>query len=206
MQNVSKMKPLHETYGYSSVKNILENLDPTKDRAGLISFSGNMDSSSSDDAFLDSPLTNDTAEVSLLVDSLVVWSRRNMGEAFVKAKEEFDASGKEESTRAVIFLTDGWPNEPHFTESLDLHSTHTGLVPCPIAQEYARNESRELSETGVLIYTIGIGKSTSLFDQNLLKEIQNGRYYYSPQGEDLLDIYTYMYKHAFDSPSPLKCK
>jgi len=23
---------------------------------------------------------------------------------------------------------------------------------------------------------------------------------------DLLDIYTYMYKHAFDSPSPLKCK
>ena len=24
--------------------------------------------------------------------------------------------------------------------------------------------------------------------------------------KDLLDIYTYMYKHAFDSPSPLKCK
>jgi cytochrome c len=24
--------------------------------------------------------------------------------------------------------------------------------------------------------------------------------------QDLLDIYTYMYKHAFDSPSPLKCK
>jgi len=28
MQNVSKMKPVHETYGYSSVKNILENFDP----------------------------------------------------------------------------------------------------------------------------------------------------------------------------------
>lgn len=24
--------------------------------------------------------------------------------------------------------------------------------------------------------------------------------------QDMLDIYTYMYKHAFDSPSPLKCK
>jgi hypothetical protein len=24
--------------------------------------------------------------------------------------------------------------------------------------------------------------------------------------KDLLDIYTYMYKHAFDSPSPAKCK
>jgi hypothetical protein len=24
--------------------------------------------------------------------------------------------------------------------------------------------------------------------------------------KDLLDIYTYMYDHAFDSPSPLKCK
>jgi hypothetical protein len=24
--------------------------------------------------------------------------------------------------------------------------------------------------------------------------------------KDLSDIYTYMYKHAFDSPSPLKCK
>ena len=24
--------------------------------------------------------------------------------------------------------------------------------------------------------------------------------------KDLLDIYTYMYDHAFDSPSPLKCE
>ncbi len=167
----------------------LDNLDPIKDRAGLISFSGDTDASSGDDAFLNSPLTNDTAEVSLLVNSLTVLSRRNMGEAFVKAKEEFDANGNDQSTKAVVFLTDGWPNEPHFTESLDVHSTHTGLVPCPVAQEYARNESKELSELGVVVYTIGIGSRTSLFDQQLLKEIQSGRYYYSPQGEDLLDIY-----------------
>ena len=167
----------------------LENLDPTKDRAGLVSFSGDIDSSSDDDAFLNSPLTNDTAEVSLLVDSLTVWSRRNMGEAFVKTKEEFDANGNDESIKAVIFLTDGWPNEPHFTESMDLHSTHTGLTPCPIAQEYAWNESTELSESGVVVYTVGVGSSTSLFDQQLLIDIQTGRYYYSPQGQDLLDIY-----------------
>jgi len=181
-------------YVKEAAKAFVDQLDPTKDRVGLVSFSGDNDSYSDDDATLEWPLTNDFQQVKSTIENLTIGGRTNMGEAFVKADGEFMAQNRSSAVQAVIFLSDGMANEPHFEEALEIHANHTGDTPCPLAQQYARNESERVKYRGVIIYTIGLGAETTDFDEQLLIEIQTDEirtdgYYYAPLSEELTDIY-----------------
>jgi cytochrome c2 len=45
-----------------------------------------------------------------------------------------------------------------------------------------------------------------VFSNDAYKKLECKAEWEKRSDKDVLDIYTYMYKHAFDSPSPLKCK
>lgn len=176
-------------YAKEAAKAFVDQLNASKDRVGLVSFSGDNDNYSYDDATLESPLTNNFQEVKYKIGNLTTWWRTNMGEPFIKASEEFMAYNRSSAIKVIILLSDGMANEPHFDEPSEMHANHYGSTPCPVAQQYARNESKKVSDRGVLIYTIGLGADTYRFDEQLLKEIQTDGYYYAPSGEDLMDIY-----------------
>ncbi len=162
-------------------------LNASKDRVGIVSFAGDDDQYSDDDATLDSPLTNNLEEVKTVINNLRIIgpvARTNMGAGFAKANEEFMAHNRSGAICAVIFVSDGVANRP-----CPHYPMHTGDEPCPVAQQYARNESKKLSDNDVLIYTIGLGAETWRFDEQLLKDIQTSGYYYAPSGKDLMDIY-----------------
>jgi len=176
-------------YAQEAAKAFVDQLNASRDRVGVVSFSGDDDQYSDDDAMLDSPLTGDFQSVKSTIENLTTWWRTNMGEAFVKANNEFIANNRTDVIQVVVLLSDGMANEPHFDEPPENHTSHSGDTPCPVAQEYARNESKEVSDRGVLIYTIGLGAETYRFDAELLEEIQTNGYYYAPSAEDLRDIY-----------------
>lgn len=46
----------------------------------------------------------------------------------------------------------------------------------------------------------------TVFKKNEFSKLTCNAEWEKRKEKDLLDIYTYMYDHAFDSPSPLKCK
>jgi hypothetical protein len=56
---------------------------------------------------------------------------------------------------------------------------------------YVREEADVAEAMGVIIYTIGLGNSSSHFDEDLLQEIvrNGGSYYRAPSAEDLVEIY-----------------
>ncbi|MEM2110816.1 MAG: vWA domain-containing protein [Candidatus Bathyarchaeia archaeon] len=178
-------------YAHRAIAAFAEKLNATKDRVGIVSFSGNNNAFPNDnDATLDLPLTSNISQVDSTLNKIqTTWNRHDFGYAFKLAYDEFNDNGRSEATRAVIFLSDGVCNDPWFNEDGNEHAKHKFEIPCPVAQEYARNESRKVSELGVLIYTIGLGANTTCFDEPLLKEIQTNGYFYAPSGKDLMGIY-----------------
>ncbi|MGD8915424.1 MAG: cytochrome c [Syntrophobacterales bacterium] len=66
------------------------------------------------------------------------------------------------------------------------------------------------SEAGVAKELSPISKTQAdwekVFSNESYKDLPCKEEWEKQSDQDLLDIYTYMYKHAFDSPSPLKCK
>jgi hypothetical protein len=66
------------------------------------------------------------------------------------------------------------------------------------------------SETGSAKELSPISKTQAdwqaVFENDAFKNLSCGGEWKKRSEQDLLDIYAYMYDHAFDSPSPLKCK
>jgi len=162
-------------YAKEAAKAFVDQLNPSKHRVGLVSFS--------DEANLEIGLTNDFQEVKSKVDNLYPSGETNMGDAVKESNEEFFAHNRSSAASVMIFLTDGMANRP-------CHHSPQHNESCSYAQEYARNETEKAQDRGILIYTIGLGADTSRLDEGLLKEMQTNGYYYAPSAEDLMDVYT----------------
>jgi len=151
-----------------AAKLFIDNLDPSKDRVGIATFSTT--------ATLKTPLTNDFTAAKSEIDKLSANGYTDIGDGIATATGEFGLHGRGNSTVWVtILLSDGMANRP------------TGVN----ATEYALDKAAEAADLGIRLYTIGLGAKTDI-DEALLSQIvaNGGKYYYAPSASDLADIYT----------------
>ena len=151
-------------------KTFVDQLNMTRDRVGLVSFST--------DATLKCHLTNDTTSIKSQINSLNANGYTNIGGGISKANEEFVNNSRPDAVWVMILLSDGVANRPE---------------PESYARQYAieqANCSKILKGKGVRIYTIGLGSSQNL-DENLLKQIafDESKYYNAPDASQLASIY-----------------
>jgi len=159
-------------------KTFVDQLNMTRDRVGLVSFST--------EATLRCSLTNNATKIKSQIDALSADGYTNIGGGISKANEEFVNHGRSDAVWVMILLSDGKANRPcpHNPQ----HREN-----CSYAREYAVNQSecsKTLKSKGVRIYTIGLG-STSDIDVELLQQIafDESKYYYAPSAGQLESIY-----------------
>jgi Mg-chelatase subunit ChlD len=158
-------------------------------RVGMASFSTT--------ASLDRHFTNDSTAIKQAINGLVADGWTDMGDAIKLAVQEFNQSGRDESSWAAILISDGVANRPEDPQGGG-NETKNEIY----AQRYAKEQADELSLLGVSIYTIGLGDK-SYFNETLLKQIGSAGYYYSPSAQQLDEIYELiisdiMYRIRFD--------
>jgi Ca-activated chloride channel family protein len=169
--------PTRISYAKQAAKTFVDQLNGSRDMAGLTSFGW--------DGTIDHQLSNNFPSVKSEIDDLVANGATNMGEGLEKANDEFVAHHREEALQAIILLSDGLVNVDRLGNFYDEEDDRTP------AMNYVREEADVAEDMGVIIYTIGLGDESSHFDEDLLKEIvrNGGNYYRAPSAEDLVNIY-----------------
>lgn len=154
-----------------AAKMYIDCLNSTMDRVGVVSFSTT--------ATLRCGLTYNFTEAKSRIDELSAGGWTNIGDGVYKANDEFEVNGREDALWVIILLSDGEANRPQNPED-------PGDEEYP--RSYALNASREASEMGIRMYTIGFGAE---IDVDLLRAMvtNGGKYYYAPSSSDLMDIY-----------------
>jgi len=169
--------PTRLSYAKQAAKTFIDQLNGSRDLAGLTSFGW--------DGTLNHQLSYDWTSVKSKIDALNANGATNMGEGLEKANDEFVAHHREGAVAAIILLSDGLVNvdrEGTYYEDDDDRTP---------AMDYVREEADVAEAMGVIIYTIGLGEESSHFDEDLLKEIvrNGGKYYHAPSADDLSQIY-----------------
>jgi Mg-chelatase subunit ChlD len=169
--------PTRLSYAKQAAKTFIDQLNGSRDLAGLTSFGW--------DGTLNHQLSYDWTSVKSKIDALNANGATNMGEGLEKANDEFVAHRREGAVAAIILLSDGLVNvdrEGTYYEDDDDRTP---------AMDYVREEADVAEAMGVIIYTIGLGETSSHFDEDLLKEIvrNGGKYYHAPSADDLSQIY-----------------
>jgi len=169
--------PPRISYAKLAAKTFVDQLDESRDMAGLTSFGRY--------GTLDHQLSNDFESVKSEIDDLNANGYTNMGQGLEEANDEFVAHHREDTLMAIIILSDGLVNVDRGGNIYDDDDDRTP------AMNYVREEADVAEDMGIIIYTIGLGEESNNFDEDLLKEIvkNGGNYYYAPSGEDLVQIY-----------------
>lgn len=169
--------PPRISYAKLAAKTFVDQLDESRDEAGLTSFGRY--------GTLDHPLSNDFVSVKSEIDDLNADGATNMGEGLEEANDEFVAHHRADALMAIIILSDGLVNVDRGGNIYDDEDDRTP------AMNYVREEADVAEDMGIIIYTIGLGEESNNFDEDLLKEIvkNGGNYYYAPSAEDLVQIY-----------------
>ncbi|MBI4603155.1 MAG: VWA domain-containing protein [Planctomycetes bacterium] len=127
----------------SAAKSLLAKLDPSVDRAGLVSWDDDLDFSY--------PLTSGFDQLEEKIDSVDSDGFTNLDVGLREAVAELKSSGRPEAIRSVIFLTDGG-------------GTYT-----PSGQ--SGSWADEAQRSGIVIYTIGLSIQSGSPVENNLQEI-----------------------------------
>jgi Mg-chelatase subunit ChlD len=169
--------PTRLSYAKQAAKTFVDQLNGSRDLAGLTSFGW--------DGMLDHQLSHDWASVKAAIDDLHANGATNMGEGLEKANDEFVAHHREDVVAATILLSDGLVNVDRNGHYYDEGDDRTP------AMDYVREEADVAEDMGIIIYTIGLGETSNHFDEDLLKEIvrNGGKYYHAPSADDLGRIY-----------------
>jgi Mg-chelatase subunit ChlD len=152
-----------------------------RDKVGVVSFASNASSP------IEFPLSSDFDSAKEAVMNIGINSDgtqyTNIYEALRSALQELlSARSSESSSKVAILLTDGVANNPRDpagrTEEDDIR----------YAENAARTEASNAKESGVSIYTIGLGNQiNSSFLQNVASGVEN--YFFAPTANDLESIY-----------------
>jgi Mg-chelatase subunit ChlD len=169
--------PTRLSYAKQAAKTFVDQLNGSRDLAGLTSFGW--------DGTNDHQLSHDAASVKAAIDDLYANGATNMGEGLEKANDEFVARHREDTVAATILLSDGLVNVDRNGNYYDDNDDRTP------AMDYVREEADVAEAMGVIIYTIGLGETSNNFDEDLLKEVvrNGGKYYHAPSADDLGQIY-----------------
>lgn len=131
-------------------------------------------------------LTRDNERVADVIKGLTISPNEetgvtNTGDALKRMEEELNSSRHNKDARKVaILLTDGLPTTPDEEP-----------------EQYAEVAATALKETGILLYTIGLGSNTN---ESFLRSIASDvdAYYRAPSTRELSDIYTAITKSICD--------
>ncbi len=142
-------------------------IDLSVHRVALVTFSTT--------AHLDLAFSHDAAELGEAIDRVTVpQGQTNIADAIDIAFAEISGNARQQSTHALVLLSDGFPNRPN---------------PDPGAAALASADTAKLA--GVRIVTVGLGRVVDLHE-TLLRQLASCEddYYYSPTAEGLEDLYT----------------
>lgn len=145
-----------------------------RNKVGLVSYNYK--------ATLQSPLTNNFPSLTSRVNSLSAAGATCIQCGINKAKQEFVTDGRAGYKKVVILLTDGRANQIEGGPNRNGNTTKAEVAALTAAKDdYAANKT--------VYYTIGLGKDVNSSFLKQIATLTGGRYYYSPTGSDLNDIY-----------------
>jgi hypothetical protein len=155
-------------------------MDPSKDRVGVISFSGRPGDYNAGDRYadLEVPLTFDHSDVTTTVDSMFLGLNTGITAAINYSMAEFESNPRD-STKYIILLTDG-------QETLSGEIFKGGESSDPVSQ------AQIAASRDIVIYTIGYGSEA---DEAMLQQIADeteGGYFYADISEELTDIFSFI--------------
>jgi Mg-chelatase subunit ChlD len=127
-------------------------------------------------AHLASPLTADQSQAAQAIANLTArWGGfTNIGAGIKLGHTELVTSTRRipETVKAIILLSDGNANRPE-----------------GIAEQYALAQAEAAAADGIGIYTIGLGDDANAVLLDDIATLTGGKYYFTPDGGDLEDIY-----------------
>jgi len=144
----------------ATAKQLIAQLDPGRDQAGIVSWDNDID-------FVQ-PLTSDLVRVEQMLERIDASGATNLNAGLAAAIDEF-VRGRPEAKKVIIFLTDG-----------DGTYTFSGQPGSPVA--LARQK-------GITIYAIGLGSAPARRKLEDMAKATGGRFYIAPTAEDLRQIY-----------------
>ena len=150
----------------------------SKDQVGMVSYSTT--ASNPVDVPLMSDLTRATGRILATTMGAEGIQYTNTGDVLLRAQEEFETQRtREDAKKVVVLLTDGEALEPN-------RPLRDGEP--EFAKTYAKEMARALKDSGIALYTIGLGVNANA---DFLKSISTTPEYYfpSPSVADLRDVY-----------------
>jgi hypothetical protein len=126
-----------------AAKLLVDELDPTLDQVGLVSYATT--------ATLSQTLTSDFDQVKNSIDGMHAEGRTNIGDAVFEAQAELDAHGRGEAVPVIVLVSDGVANERHEGPGCITEPT----VPTPCTED-AINQAATAKSKGTTIFTIGL--------------------------------------------------
>jgi len=146
---------------------LIENLDFTKDKAGIVTYDEN--------SYLNMQLSGSKDDLLDAISSTRAGGNTNIGSALASARNELiSTDNSKDPLPVIIIFTDGRANKPVSTD---------------YAKQYALDQATETKNRGIRIISIAYGTYS---DKELMQEIASnipGSYYYAPTGEDMKKIY-----------------
>jgi hypothetical protein len=156
-------------YAKEASSNFVDRLNSTTDQVGLVSFSTT--------STVDSNLTYNHDGVKDEINDLNPNGWTDIGAGIYDANQEFNVSGRYNSSWIIVLLSDGKTNT---------YNGQSGRE--ELSREYALNQSQESHDMGIKVYTIGLGNKEDI-DEVLLQDIKTEKYFYAPSASELDEIY-----------------
>jgi uncharacterized protein YegL len=156
----------------NTAKNFIKNLRDD-DEVGIVTFGNN--------AKLENGLTSNKNQIISTISNLVL-STTTLEQTNIDSglKESFNelrgSSGRSDSRKILVLLTDGVPTEPKSSSQSDYPEVS------------AQKTAASLKDNNIIVYTIGLGKNVS---ESFLKSLSydDSHYFFAPSKDVLTNIY-----------------
>ena len=154
-------------------KSFLDNFK-SNDQSALVSFS--------DNAQLIKELSIDHLSTKTEINNLTTSGATNIGDAINEGINELlSIRANPQANPVMILLTDGKANKPN----------GSGYGEDPLDVQYAKDKAQEAANKNYKIFTVGLGSNSDI-NETMLQEIADiteAKYYHSPNGNGLSQIY-----------------
>jgi flagellin-like protein len=152
----------------NAAKNFIDQINPSRDRAGIVSFST--------DVVLDHSLSSDQDSIKSAIDSITIDLYTAIDVAIDTANNELINNGRSGTAWVEILLSDG--------------DNNCGILPEPANCDDRLNTAiQNAIDNNIVIYTIGLGPDADESTLSNIASMTGGTYYFSPTATDLYSIY-----------------
>ena len=169
-----------------AAKLLVDALDDTRDRVGLVSYASS--------ASLDSGLTSNFNAVKSAIDAMHDDGYTNIGDGVYKGRTELATHGRQNALQVLVVMSDGVANRSHDGGSCTAWPTTPNAC-----TDDAINQSAAAKAAGVTLFTVGLNldgveenhTGSGVLARNVLKAMASStdNYFESPTSDELSDIF-----------------